>query len=76
MNTQIGSGISNISEIATPNSAECAMVSPKYAMRCHTIKHPRGPVDNTTPAPARKARVKNSLYILLLYILLIATSMR
>ena len=41
---------------ATPSSAECASVSPKYAMRRHTTKEPSGPAGEELgnhPAEAR-----------------------
>ena len=41
---------------ATPSSAECAMVSPKYAIRRQMMKHPIGPAMTATPMPAATAR--------------------
>ena len=46
--------------IATPNNAECDRVSPKYASRRQTIKHPSGPANRATPTPPTTARIKKS----------------
>ena len=48
------------SAIATPNNAECDKVSPKYARRRHTMKHPSGPASKATPMPPTTARMKKS----------------
>src|SRR6185437_4101762 len=45
---------------ATPSSAECDSVSPKYAMRRHTTKDPSGPATTATPIPASSARSTKS----------------
>src|SRR3990167_483846 len=45
---------------ATPSSAECAMVSPKKAIRRHTTKAPSGAATTATPTPAARARQRKS----------------
>jgi hypothetical protein len=51
---------SNSSAIATPSNAEWDNVSPKYARRRQTMKHPSGPAIRATPIPPIKALTKKS----------------
>src|SRR5690606_6871190 len=44
---------------ATPRRPECASVSPKKAIRRHTMKQPMGAASSATPAAASSARRKN-----------------
>ena len=53
---------------AIPSNDECASVSPKYAIRRHTINVPRGPVINATPIPASNAYKRTSIMTMSIFI--------
>src|SRR5690606_5515324 len=58
-----------------PSRAECAMVSPKYAMRRQTTKQPSGAAAIAMPMPATSARAKKSSSIVMAGVVVVTVGM-